>query len=366
MKRISIQTLTATLLLLGSQPHADACTGITLTSQDQSIVLARTIEWGGSRLNSACVIVPRGHRLTRLLPNNYTVDTPSPEKGIAATYGFIGLSVERPEFIAEGLNEAGLSAGLFYFPAYGKYEAFRPELADKSVADLQLVSYLLASCATVDEAKQLVNNIHVVALDPRGSTIHWRIADRTGRQVVLEIIDEKVHFYDNPLGVLTNAPSFPWHLTNLNNYVNLHPGSAASQTLSGNTNKAKDMRDSLRLSPLGSGSGFLGLPGDITPPSRFVRAAFYQSTAPHLSTATKTIQQAFHLLNNFDIPLGIEFSPGETLPDMPSATQWTTASDLTNGVIYYRTMDNPTIRSLPVKKHDWAKAKYEVRALEDK
>ena len=106
-------------------------------------------------------------------------------------------------------------------------------------------------------------------------------------------------------------PVFEWQLTNLNNYVNLHPGDASVQKLSGIT-----------LQPTGGNSGFLGIPGDATPPSRFVRAAFYRGTAPQRATGFDTVQQCFHLLNNFDIPIGIEHSQGD-IPDIPSATQWT-------------------------------------------
>ena len=78
--------------------------------------------------------------------------------------------------------------------------------------------------------------------------------------LVLEIVDGQAHFYENRLGVLTNSPGFEWQMTNLCNYVNLHGGSAPGQSL-----------DSVALAPFGAGSGMLGLPGDVTPPSRFVR-----------------------------------------------------------------------------------------------
>lgn len=95
------------------------------------------------------------------------------------------------------------------------------------------------------------------------SVVHWRIGEPSGRQVVLEIVGGVPHFYENEVGVLTNAPGFEWQLTNLNNYVNLYPGDASPRKLSG-----------IMLQPTGGNSGFLGIPGDDTPPSRFVRAAF--------------------------------------------------------------------------------------------
>ena len=174
-------------------------------------MLARTIEWAGSDLNSRYVVVPRGHRQQSLVPGG------TGGMAFTARYGYVGLAVEQEAFVAEGLNEAGLSAGLFYFPGYGQYEEYDAAAKDKSIADLQLVAWLLGQCSTVDEVKTAVSGVHVVAVDPRASTVHWRFCDRSGRQVVLEITGGRPRFFENELGVLTNAPGFEWQLTNLNN-----------------------------------------------------------------------------------------------------------------------------------------------------
>ena len=171
---------------------------------------------------------------------------------------------------------------------------------------------------------------------------------------MLEIIDGKPHFYDNPLGVLTNSPGFEWQMTNLNNYVNLFPGTAPAQKL-----------DSIQLASFGAGSGFLGIPGDVTPPSRFVRAAFFQATAPQQETALETVLQGFQILNNFDIPVGIEFPAGQVPVNIPSATQWTSATDPTNRVIYFRTMYNSAIRSIDLKQINFKKTKYQAVLLDE-
>ena len=102
----------------------------------------------------------------------------------------------------------------------------------------------------------------------------------------------------------------------------------------------------------------------MTPPSRFVRAAFFQSTAPQQPTTDKCVEQAFHILNNFDIPVGIQFAEGDTIPDIPSATQWTVATDLKNRRIYYRTMYNSTIRCFDLKKINFTKVKYRWAPLD--
>lgn len=321
----------------------DSCTGITLKSKEGITIVARTIEWGGSNLNSQYVIVPRGHTQQSYLPGEVGGMT------FTARYGYVGLAVEQKDFIAEGLNEAGLSAGLFYFPNYGKYEDYNPTKKERSIADLQLVSWLLGECKTVDEVKEAIKKICIIRIDPRASTIHWRFADISGRQIVLEVIDGVPQFYENKLGVLANSPGFEWHMTNLNNYVNLFTGTAPTKHL-GNT----------ELTSFGTGSGFLGMPGDITSPSRFVRAAFYQTSAPQQDTSLKTVLQCFQILNNFDIPVGIEFPLGQIPADIPSATQWTSATDMEHRIIYFRTMYNSTIRSIDLNNIDFSTALYKA------
>lgn len=325
-------------------PKANACTGITLTSADGTTIVARTIEWGGTNLNSMYVVVPRGHTT-----QSYT---PSGVDGMmfTARHGYVGFAVEQQEFITEGLNERGLSAGLFYFPHYGEYVPYNPQNKHNTISDFQLVSYILGECATIEEVKEAVANIDIVNIDPRSSTVHWRFIDASGHQVVLEIVNRQAHFYDNPLGVFTNSPGFEWQLTNLNNYVNLYPGSAPAQNLHG-----------MYLSPFSYSSGLLGLPGDFTAPSRFVRAAFFQSSAPQQPTAEGTVRQCFQILNCFDIPIGVEFGLDEVpVDDMLTATQWTTATDMQHRKIYFRTMYNPIIQCIDLNSINFRKAKYQA------
>jgi choloylglycine hydrolase len=333
---------------LTSQVPSYACTGITLKSKDGGTVAARTIEWAESVMNSFYVVVPHNQELQSL--------TPSGTDGIKfkTTYGFVGLAVEQKEFMVEGVNEKGLSAGLFYFPNYGKYQPFDPMQKDKSLADFQVVSYVLAKCSSINEVKRELQKVRIINIDPRSSTVHWRFTEPSGRQVVLEIVDEEMHFYENPLGVLTNSPGIEWHWTNLNNYINLQPGNAPEHPFG-----------PLDMKAFGHGSGMLGLPGDFTPPSRFVRAAFFQLTAPQQPNAEGCVFQAFHLLNNFDIPAGTELPMGKASVDLPSATQFTVATDTDNRMIYYRTMYNSNIRCIDLKRVDFDKVKYHARALDE-
>ena len=346
MKRLLLCAVFTITALLPEKAHA--CTGITLRTAGGTPVPARTIEWAGNDLESKYTIVPRGFKQHSLLP-----DGQPNGMEFVSRYGYVGLAVQEKEFVVEGLNEAGLSAGLFYFPAYGKYVEYHEELKANTISDLQLVSWILGSFKTIDEVKFAMTDVRVVTIDPRGSTVHWRITEESGRQAVLEIINGKPKWYENQLGVLTNSPSFDWHLTNLNNYVNLSAG-PISQRKVGN----------MTLTAFGGGGGLHGIPGDMTPPSRFVRAAFFQTTAPQQATAEKTVTQAFHILNNFDIPTGIQFEEGQEIPDIPSATQWTVVSDIANRRIYYRTMHNSNIRCFDLKSIDFKKVKYQWGMLD--
>lgn len=324
-------------VVIGGAHTSMACTGISLTAADGSYVQARTIEWAYGALKSEYVIIPRGETL-----QSYT---PTGMNGIKfkARYGVVGLAVVEREFIAEGINEAGLSAGLFFFPRYGSYESYESVDNPRTLADLQVVQWMLTQCATIDEAMEAVKRVRIVALE-KTAVVHWRIGEPSGRQVVMEIVGGEVNFYENTVGVLTNAPGFEWQVTNLENYVNLRPGSAQSYQLGGVT-----------LEPNGGSTAMLGLPGDFTPPSRFVRAAFFRNTAPQRATGVDTVLEAFHLLNNFDVPIAIE---NPTEHNLPSATQWTSAIDLSSRTVYYKTAYNSTIRSIALDNIDFAKVKY--------
>lgn len=172
--------------------------------------------------------------------------------------------------------------------------------------------------------------------------------------VVLEVVGGEPHFYENNLGVLTNAPGFQWHMTNLNNYINLEPGSADDNTI----------KPGITLKPLGHGSGMLGLPGDFTAPSRFVRAAFFQTTSPVWDNGFDTVVQAFHILNNFDIPVGSQHAKADIPVGLPSATQFTAATDQGSMMFYYRTAWNSNIRCIDLKAIDFHKVKYQSHPLD--
>ena len=338
------------VLLAGARysSKADACTGISLTAQDGSRVVARTVEWAATPMQCGYVVAPRGH-----VHQSYT---PTGENGLKykSVYGYVGIYTEYEPFVVEGVNEAGLSAGLFFFPQYGEYAPYNSANNAKTLCDMQFVSWVLSGFSTIDQVKDALKEIDLVTLNHNIGAVHWRIAEPGGRMVVLEVVGGVPHFYENTLGVLTNAPGFNWHMTNLNNYVNLEPGSAPDNTIA----------KGITLSALGHGSGMLGLPGDFTSPSRFVRATFFQTTSPVWATGFDTVVQAFHILNNFDIPVGSQHARADIPKDLPSATQFTAVTDQTAMKLYYRTAWNSNIRCIDLMSIDFSKVKYQSHPLD--
>ena len=343
--------------LFGMLAFAYACTGISFKTSDGGIIHARSIEYGESDLNSKLVVSPRGKVYTSLLPNTKDVGMKWTSK-----YGFVGISVIDEKFIAEGINEDGLNAGFFYFPKYGSLKRYNPKNKSKSIIDMQFITYLLSSYKNVDEVRANLSKIDIVniAYDEKNEplpTAHYRVADANGKNIVIEIIDGgKINIYDNKVGVLTNSPDYSWHVKNLNNYINLQPGNANGYKVEGE-----------ELFSFGVGTGALGLPGDITPPSRFVRAFYYLSTMQTINDFQKGVKSAIHVLNNFDIPIWLEYGKEHQkyIPtNLLSATQWTSVSELTNKHFYYKTMKNEQLRKIDLKKIDFSKINYQVLTLD--
>ena len=352
MKKLLSLTWAAFLLAAVSAPGS-ACTGIAIDAADGTKLLARTIEWKGGNLNSKLIIMPRGMKNVALTPTGQ-----NGHKWINK-YGAVGASTVEAPFVTEGVNEKGLNAGIFYFANYGSLTPYEKKYRKQSVSDGELVRYILTNFATVEETLAGLKKIAIIPIakpDKNGhyATGHWRISDATGRSVVLEITDKgERHVYENNLRVITNSPSFPWHQANLNNYIHLSGGETPDKTMGG-----------LEMFSFGGGTNLMGLPGDLTPPARLVRAFFYVQTAPVPKDTYAAVTQAFHILNNFDLPIGAEYAPGEKIPNMPSATQWTAVSDVTHPTFYYRTMYNSAIRKIDLTKIDFDTVPYTVADMD--
>ncbi|MEA3491738.1 MAG: choloylglycine hydrolase family protein [Campylobacterota bacterium] len=337
LKRKTVGLITLAIVAIGVN-SANACTGISLTAEDSSVVHARTLEFAID-LKSNVMVVPRGYSRTGTAQDG--------KKGLKwrSKYASLGANGLGVPFLFDGFNEKGLAIGLLYHPDTAKYMKYNSADLDKTLAPWELGSWILENFANVEEVKANISKIVVpeVVFAAWGFSpqVHYTVQDASGGSIVIEFIDGKLVIYDNPLGVLTNSPAFDWHMTNLRNYINLTAAPAPQMQLK-----------SIKLKPLGMGSGFLGIPGDSTPPSRFVRAALFSQTVFPSKTGYDAILEAFHILNNFDIPKGSaqegkKDKHGNILVDY---TAWTSASDLKAKRFYFRTYENSQIRMVDLNK----------------
>jgi choloylglycine hydrolase len=190
--------------------------------------------------------------------------------------------------------------------------------------------------------KKAVKDVVLVPTELKGlgavAPAHFFIRDRNGKSIAVEPIGGKLKVYNAPLGVMTNSPGYDWHMTNLRNYINLTPDEV---------NEAK--LGKVTLPTFGTGAGLVGLPGDFTPPSRFVRAAVFSANAAPTDNADDAVLAAFHILNQFDIPKGsVKTGPAGHVGD--EITEWTAVSDLKNLRWYFRTREDQTIRMVDLKE----------------
>ncbi len=313
---------------------ARACTGITIKPKDGSVIFARTLEFAAD-LKSNILIVPRGKQSIGTAPAG------KPGLRWQNKYAVVGANAFDLPVTVDGLNEKGLHVGLFYFPGFATYQEMKAQDMGKALAPWELGSFLLGTCSDLKEALAAAKSVLVGGAVQKDMGfvpgVHYIVTEAGGNSVVLEYIGGQLKVYANPLGVLTNSPTFDWHLTNLSNYVTMSAQNVEKIDLAGK-----------QIKGLGQGSGMLGLPGDFTPPSRFVRAVAFTQTALPVETAKDGVLQAFHILNQFDIPNGAArgIEHGKEVADY---TQWTVAADLTNRRYYFRTFDNSRIRMVDLK-----------------
>jgi choloylglycine hydrolase len=337
-------------LCLGLASPGSACTGLSLKSEDGAVIAARTVEWAlGDAHHDTLVLFPRSQSFTGL--------TPGGENGLQwrGTHGFVSLTAYGQAYGPDGLNEAGLYVGMYYFPGFAEFAPYDAAIAAQTLSVGDFMRWMLSSFKSVAEVRANLDKVRVVNVeDPRfgGAPLpfHWKIADEFGDCIIIEIVEGgKIKVYDALLGVISNAPDYGWHLTNLRNYLGLSGESKGPVTLNGRT-----------LAPLGGGTGLMGLPGDFTPPSRFVRALAFTASARPLPKADDAVFEAFRILDNFNIPVGVTAGRDKIARDIAGATQITTASDLKNRVLYFHTMDNRQIQKLDLKKIDFSTIKQQT------
>ena len=319
--------------------QANACTGVTVKTKDGSVISSRTLEFGVS-LNSEAIFAPRNHKVDVLFKNG--------KKGLSwkNKYAILGINGFGMPLPIEGFNEKGLSVGGFYFAHYAKFQKLTPENSGKALTSSHFPMWVIGNFETVDQVKKALNKVVIVDESPKGMDMplpaHYRITDAKGNVIVVEFVERGIKVYDNPTGVITNAPEFDWHLTNLDNYLNLSPMNPKPLDLHNKT-----------FRPTGFGAGMRGLPGDFSPPSRFVRAVALSMTSDPVETAEEGVNLTWHIINNIDIPSGAARGTEEDGSISKDITEWTNVSDLTNLKLYFRTYNNPMIRVIDMKKFDF-------------
>lgn len=315
-------------------PASIACTGLRLIARDGSVIFARTMEWGTFDLKSRVVVVPRNFALQDKMPDG--------KNGLRwkTRYGAVGIDALLKDVLIDGMNEKGLTVNGFYHEGYAIYSKYEPRKADSTISVLAVIPYLLTTCANTDEVKAALKGIRVIGVvEPSigmAPPLHFGATDASGKSVVIEFINGVTTIHDSPLGVITNGPTFDWHMENMINYVDLE------------TSLALRKITSLADVKFGGGNRFFGVPGDLTSPSRLLRVAAYSSTARSTADGKETMYEAFRILDNFNLPVGSAAEGGGAIDNatLRSATNWTTAYDTRNKVMYYHTMHNRRVRQL--------------------
>jgi len=334
MKKIAFAIVIVACFAFAAESFA--CTDFQIKAKDKSVVIGRSMEFGMSLKGSEVVVHPRGRKMTSM--------TLKGKKGVSWTskYAFLGIDCfEEKDAVVDGINEKGLSVEFLWFPI-SEYQEVVP---GKFVSIADLGSWVLGNFATVDEVKAALPKVNVVGeYVPQFKSViglHMAVHDAKGKNIVVEFIDGKQMIHDNPIGVMTNMPDFEWQINNLRNYVNLGPVNVDKEELAGVT-----------LKKFGHGSGWLGIPGDWTPPSRFVRTARFVHASLTPKNAKEAVNLAEHILNTVDIPNGVLRDKVNMLVTAYDYTQWIVIKDLTNKVLYYRTYDNLALRKVDMKKLD--------------
>ena len=325
-------------IALSSTVDMSGCTGLKLLTQDGNAVHGRTLEFGET-IDSSVAFIPRNYPFTATTPLG-------PGLAYKSKYAVLGTITFDTLLVMDGMNEKGLSVGTFYFPGFAEYTPTTKDNQLNSLSPLDFPNWILTQFA---DLQGVIANLPSIFIAPtvnkswgeQAAPFHFIVYDREGNSIVIEPIAGQLAVTNNPLGTLTNSPTFDWHMTNLRNYINLSPKNVEPLTAMGVT-----------LKPFGQGSGLVGLPGDFTPPSRFVRASLYAMTAEKPANVDEGVFQAFHILNQFDIPVGSIQQAGQNGVIHNDYTQATVVHDPVNLKYYFRTYKNQDIKVADLNAFD--------------
>ena len=275
-------------------------------------------------------------------PRNFPLEFRKMGK-LESHYALIGMA-----YVAEGYplyydatNEKGLSIAGLNFPGNAHYTPYSQ--GKDNITPFELPLWILGQCATVTEAETLLQRINLLnenfSEELPLSPLHWIIADRE-RAIVLEAVKEGIKIYDDPVGVLTNNPTFDYHLFNLNNYMTLSKGQPEN---------AWD----IPLETYSRGMGAIGVPGDYSSMSRFVKAAFVKMNSVSGNGEKESVSQFFHILKSVEMPRGCV----ELHKDVYEITVYSSCCNTDRGIYYYTTYENSTVCAVDMHREDLSGSK---------
>ena len=314
------------------------CTVHRLVDENGTILASRTMEFAAD-MEWKIVSVPRNRQ--------WQSRSPAGLSGLhwKNQYGFIGIGgAGRPDTIIDGLNETGLAFSSLWFEPDIQWQDIVKNEQDRALAHTTVGSWILGNFEKVDEVKTELAKVkvfgqfssHLQEAPPQ----HYIVFDASGSCIVIEYEDGQLQVYDNPLGIMTNAPNFPWHLTNVRQYIHLTNEPIRPMKFAGR-----------EFVTTAAGEGMIGLPGDSTSPSRFLKMVFLSKYAVRCSDVASLLNTAQHIVNTVDIVKGAEllFNTDGSF-NYDACTQWVAFRDLTHLVYYYRTYDNPNLRKIELMK----------------
>lgn len=274
-----------------------------------------------------------------VMPRNFCLRLRHMEE-IRNHYAIIGMAhvAEGYPLYYDAINEKGLGIAGLNFVGNAVYNKYNPE--KDNVAQFELIPYILCQCGSVREAAGLLANLNISDTPFSDklpvASLHWILADKN-EALTIEAVEDGLRIYDNPVGILTNNPPFDRQMFNLNNYMNLSP-----------SNPNNNFSDKLDLNTYSRGMGALGLPGDLSSPSRFVRAAFVKMNSISGDSENESVSQFFHILNSVDQQRGCcEVEKGKY-----EITIYTCCCNADKGIYYYTTYDNHQITAVDMHREN--------------
>ena len=255
-------------------------------------------------------------------------------------YAIIGMACVMKNYplYFDAVNEKGLGMAGLNFVGNAYYNL--PIAGRDNVASFEFIPWILSQCASVAEAKMLLQRINITnetfAENLPASQLHWIIADKF-EAITVESMADGLHVYENPAGVLTNNPSFDQQMFRLNDYMHLSPRSPENS-----------FSEKLNLQHYSRGMGALGLPGDLSSQSRFIRAAFTKMNSRSAETEGESVSQFFHILKSVEMPRGCV----ELHKDVYEITVYSSCCNTDQGIYYYTTYKNSTVCAVDMHRED--------------